>query len=367
MPLLGAELASPSFSARGMHVAAVRAGSMADEAGLAAGDVVVGIGGLPVRSARELRRAWQAIGQEPRVAIESERGLHEATVQRRPSETVPGATVEYGQIDRDVSLRTIVTRPAARAPAVLFLQGIGPSSLDFVGGAPPIARLLHGLAAEGLVTMRLERRGVGDSEGELPDFDTEVADAQAALAWLRARPFVQGVVLLGHSLGGMVAPLLEGAIARVVYGTTARPWFTTLEEGTRRQLLLRGASAAEIDAAWAEERRALDEDEIVHERSRAFHQQLAATDLASAWRRRAARMLVLAGEHDWVVDGEEQADVAALAGGEIRTLPGLDHAFTHHDSLAASLAAYGKGAWSSRIVQEIAGFVREVTGAGSVG
>lgn len=367
MPLLGAELASPPFSARGMHVAAVRAGSMADEAGLSAGDVVVGIGGLPVRSARELRRAWQAIGAEPRVAIESERGLHEATVQRRPSEIVPGATLEYGQIDRDVSLRTIVTRPAVRAPAVLFLQGIGPSSLDFVGGASPIARLLHGLAAEGLVTMRLERRGVGDSEGELPDFATEVADAQAALAWLGARPFAQGVVLFGHSLGGMVAPLLEGATARVVYGTTARPWWTTLEEGTRRQLRLRGASSDEIDAAWAEERRALDEDEVVHERSRAFHQQLAATDLAAAWRRRAARTRVLAGEHDWVVDAEEQAEVAALAGGELRTLPGYDHAFTHHDSLAASLEGYGKGGWDPRIVQEIAAFVREVTGAGPVG
>jgi len=320
-----------------------------------------------VRSARELRRAWQALGAAPRVVIESERGLHEASVQRRPAEVVPGATVEYGQLDRDVALRTIVTRPAARAPAVLFLQGIGPSSLDFVGALPPIARLLHGLAAEGLVTMRLERRGVGDSEGELPDFATEVEDAQAALAWLRAQAFVDGVVVLGHSLGGMVAPLLEGATARVVYGTTARPWFTTLEEGTRRQLGLRGVSPVEIDAAWAEERRALSEDEVTHERSRAFHAQLAGTDLRAAWQLRAAPTLVLAGEYDWVVGSEEQAEVAALAGGTLRTLPGYDHALGHHPSLAASLDAYGKGAWEPRIVAEIAGFVRQVTDGGRVG
>lgn len=366
-PLLGVELHDPPFSARGMHVRAVRPGSTAAEAGVVAGDVIVGIGGLPVRAAAELRRALAAI-DEDRVALETERGLLEGPVRRRPVEVVPGAEVVLGHLERDgVRLRTILTRPPTPGPAVLFLQGIVPSSLDFGAAAgSPVARLVHGLAAAGLFTLRLERRGVGDSEGELPDFDTEVADAAAALAWLAAEPGVQGVVLFGHSVGGMVAPRLAhpALVGRVVLGTTARSWGETLAAGTRRQLALRGLAEPAIEAAVVEEARALRDDAVIHGRARAFHDQLAATDLRAAWRSCAATGVatrVLIGEHDWVVGEDEQREVAALAGGEARLLAGLDHAFTTHAGRAESLRDYGRGAFCEALVDEVAAFVREVT------
>jgi len=49
---------------------------------------------------------------------------------------------------------------AGRRPAVLFVQGLSVSTMDFA-----FPDLFAGLRDEGFVTMRVEKRGVGDSEG----------------------------------------------------------------------------------------------------------------------------------------------------------------------------------------------------------
>ncbi|MCX5743623.1 MAG: hypothetical protein NT062_14115, partial [Proteobacteria bacterium] len=63
-------------------------------------------------------------------------------------------------------------------------------------------------------------------------------------------------------------------------------------------------------------------------------------------------ILVLRGEHDWVVDPDDQARVAGLALGEttIVDLPDLDHLFGAHADRAASLRDYGIGAFDAAIV-----------------
>ena len=53
--------------------------------------------------------------------------------------------------------------------------------------------LFRAWRGDGFVTMRLEKRGVGDSEGEAPErggFATEIADVSAALAALSRYDFV---------------------------------------------------------------------------------------------------------------------------------------------------------------------------------
>ncbi|MBJ9975764.1 alpha/beta fold hydrolase [Pseudomonas sp. S75] len=64
----------------------------------------------------------------------------------------------------------------------------------------------------GYVTLRFNYRGVGQSAGSHDMGAGEVADAQAAAAWLRERHPPLALTLLGFSFGGFVAASLAGRL-----------------------------------------------------------------------------------------------------------------------------------------------------------
>jgi uncharacterized protein len=101
---------------------------------------------------------------------------------------------------------------ATPGPAVLILAGSGPTDRDGNGAgvAAGADRLLaHGLAGNGITSLRYDKRGVGASPSAKPEselrFDDVVTDALAAADSLARRPEVTAVVLAGHSEGGLVA------------------------------------------------------------------------------------------------------------------------------------------------------------------
>jgi hypothetical protein len=379
--LLGARLPSDAeaFSPAGARVASVVPGSMADAAGVAAGDRIARVAGCPVRSLSELAVALRHAGVGRETEIATERGgKHTARmvpVQPYPVEAVPGQQVSYEELAVPrARLRSIVTHPSDRTPrpGVLVLQGIACESVDF-GADPgaPLCRLVHGWAEAGLVTMRVDRRGVGDSEGgpcREVDFETELADHRAGLDALLgdARVDPDCVFLFGHSVGGMVATLLaaEHAVRGVVvYGTSPAKWLDCVAESTRRQLALRGVSAGVIEERVAATRARLRVDPP-NGRSAEYHRQLDAVDLVAAWRRVRAPVLVLRGEHDWVVGRDEQERIATLAGAgpdavDVLDLPGLDHLLSRHASIEASIRDYGHGRADSTIVATTVAWLRE--------
>lgn len=103
----------------------------------------------------------------------------------------------------------------APAPAVLILAGSGPVDRD---GNLPNARndslklLAHGLADYGIASLRIDKRGIGQSPAAVMReedlrLDTYVTDALAWADFLRAQPRIASVALLGHSEGALVATL----------------------------------------------------------------------------------------------------------------------------------------------------------------
>jgi len=336
---------------------------MAAAAGIADGDTLVSVDDRPVRSPAELQVALRAAGDAILMRFERAGQAIEKRVAAVRAPTEDG--VLYDAVARDgVRLRTMLGRVAGagRRPAVLFVQGLSVSTMDFA-----FLDLFAGLRDEGFVTMRVEKRGVGDSEGEAPDrgdFLSEVDDARAALDALTRYDFVdpEAVFVLGHSVGGMIAPLLDaGHAARgiVVYGSSAEPWFECVEAGARRQSTLRGDADVEalVLASGAELRTQL----VIDGRSRTYHEQLHDAPIADAWSRVNKPVLVLHGEYDWVVGAEEGQRIAALAGGTFRTIPRLDHLWSAHDSLAASLRDYGKGCPDLAIVRETCAWMRSTS------
>lgn len=367
----------------GVRVTRVVPGSMGEAAGMRAGDVLVALDGAPVRAVEDARAFVRGRFEAATIAFARDGSRREARVARVPFpvEPVPGATVRLGHVTVDAldgaRLRTLTTVPddaapddGARHPAVLFVPGVRCASVDLaLAPDAPIARIVRGLAATGLATMRLERSGIGDSEGPPADrvgFVDEHAAYRAALEALARAPDVDPdrVFVYGHSVGGMHAALLahEAPLAgAVVYGSTARRWSACLRDGLRRQMRLRGAREDAVAAAVADFDARFGDDGA-YERSAAFHRELDAAGLEDAWSRADVPLLVLAGEHDWVV-GDEPRDLAALARrAELVVLDGLDHAFTRHGSLEASLRDYGRGAFDPRLIDVPARWMRGLTG-----
>jgi dipeptidyl aminopeptidase/acylaminoacyl peptidase len=106
--------------------------------------------------------------------------------------------------------------PAARLPAVAIFHG-------FVGSKDQphqiFVKLAEALAAAGVVALRIDFRGRGDSEGDTVDitFEGDMADARGALDLLAAQPDVDAARLgvVGMSWGVTIAACLAGRDRRV--------------------------------------------------------------------------------------------------------------------------------------------------------
>lgn len=114
-----------------------------------------------------------------------------------------------------LALPKTLTLPYQAEAAVLILPGSGP--VDRNGNLPNLQNdslqmLARGLAGRGIASLRIDKRGIGESlakttaEQDLR-IATYVADAITWLAFLRGRLAVARVVLLGHSEGALIASL----------------------------------------------------------------------------------------------------------------------------------------------------------------
>jgi len=119
--------------------------------------------------------------------------------------------------DLGVDLAGVLHEPTAVAgnlPAVILCH---PQPLVSDMDDPLIARLATACAAAGMAALRFNFRGVSPSSGDSTDGRLEPLDVGGALAWLLARPEIDGrrVALVGHAFGAWVA-LAYAAIDRRV-------------------------------------------------------------------------------------------------------------------------------------------------------
>ena len=330
---LGAELPGDheAFTDEGVRIAAVAQGSMAARAGLASGDVLVALAGLPVRDLGELAAALRRAGATQRTELaylrDGERRTASVDVARVPEE--PGSRYE------DLAgLRTIET--AGSRALVLIVQGIACESIE----AAPYAPLAAAWTRAGFATLRFDKRGVGDSDGSAGDFAGDLADARAVAAHARSRSLP--LVIFGHSVGGIIAAqLADLATGIIVYGAPVMRWLDCLRDTTRRQLA--GAPDVERHVAAIDE---LASAGRLSGRSAAYHAQLDRVDVEAAWRAVRVPVLVVRGEYDWVVRAEDQARVP---GAEIVDVAGVDHVLGVHADREASVRDYGSGAIDDRV------------------
>jgi pimeloyl-ACP methyl ester carboxylesterase len=267
-------------------------------------------------------------------------------------ETLPGVEVFYtdAAVRTGDRVRLIVTRPQGRSGALPMVFVVGWLSCDSVNwprGAPfGFAHLVHQIAREaGVMTIRMEKPGVGDSRGppcaEL-DFERELAAYRAALAAAVRMPQVDArhVVLLGLSNGGGFAPLVAQQVpiaGYVVVGGWVKTWFEHMLEHERRRLTLMGHAPGDINHAMTHyatlyyryliegltpgavvrQDPALradwyDTEDGQYGRRARFFQQLQHLNLAQAWGSVHVPVLAVHGEFDWIMSAEDHAIIVDI-------------------------------------------------------
>ncbi len=114
-------------------------------------------------------------------------------------------------------LRGTIAMPPGPSPiaAVLIIAGSGPTDRD--GNQPGLRNeslklLAHGLAGLGIGSLRVDKRGIGESAAAMTSeqdlrFATYVRDAVAWVTFLRGQARVRKVFMLGHSEGALVVTL----------------------------------------------------------------------------------------------------------------------------------------------------------------
>lgn len=100
-------------------------------------------------------------------------------------------------------------------PAVILITGSGPQNRDEeMLGHKPFLVLSDYLVKKGFAVLRMDDRGFGESTGKFKNATTLdfVNDIQAGVAYLKTRNEInkKKIGLIGHSEGGLIAPMVAG-------------------------------------------------------------------------------------------------------------------------------------------------------------
>jgi len=152
--------------------------------------------------------------------VDLSKGTVEKEDLRRPQEPkkpFPYYTEEVtfeNKIDKNVLAGTLtLPNKEGKFPVVILISGSGPQNRDEeIFEHKPFLVLADYLTKKGIAVLRFDDRGTGKSTGEFKTATTLdfAKDVQAGVAYLQTRKEIDKnkIGLIGHSEGGMIAPLV---------------------------------------------------------------------------------------------------------------------------------------------------------------
>jgi pimeloyl-ACP methyl ester carboxylesterase len=147
----------------------------------------------------------------------------------RPQEPKPplpydAEDVTYSNPRANITLAGTLTRPRGGGPfpVVLLITGSGPQDRDeTVMSHKPFLVLSDFLTRQGLAVLRVDDRGVGKSTGNFSASNSGdfADDVLAGIEYLKTRKDIdpKRIGLVGHSEGGIIAPIVAGKSKDVAF------------------------------------------------------------------------------------------------------------------------------------------------------
>ncbi|HSB09018.1 MAG TPA: alpha/beta fold hydrolase [Blastocatellia bacterium] len=240
-------------------------------------------------------------------------------------------------------------------PAVITITGSGQQTRDEylpLAGLEkyrPFRQIAEALASRGIAVLRVDDRGVGESKGQetlaVSTSANFADDVRAQVDYLRERKEIDPsrIALLGHSEGGIIAPMVAATDKRIaaivlMAGTGKRGdeiIFYQVNQGLEGDVTLTEEARAQGRAKQKEAmRKAIDGDPSAPESLRnPWVRYFLAYDPLPTIRKVRQPILILQGELDRQVTAD-QAEILAKAAREAgnrdvtaRVFPGLNHLF----------------------------------------
>lgn len=249
----------------GREITSIEDDSALQQAGLKTGDILIAVNNDVIRDANHWSDLTYSLRAATDYTLTVKRNNRQLDVTTRlpgaPLEQYQGLNVEYGFITSDYGIRqrTIVTLPenaSDKLAAIYVVGGLSCSSIEYLPGRKSnfIRALQDVIRQTNMMVFRIEKPGVGDSDGRCSetDFNTELNGYEVALQRLLQDPRIDRnkVIVLGSSMGSALAPYLankyrlNGVISD---GSFYRSWFEHMLEIERRIQTMNGHSQAEVN------------------------------------------------------------------------------------------------------------------------
>ncbi|WND02000.1 PDZ domain-containing protein [Temperatibacter marinus] len=317
----------------------------------------------------------------------------------------------YTSIINDYGIRqqVIITKPkqmkeGEKRPALYILTGLSCSSVELTrppGRSHNWGRTLRALVEDtGMVVLRVEKPGLGDSEGDCgsTDFKTELNGYEVAYKMLKSLPYVDenNVVVFGSSMGSAIAPYLAnkyGAAGVISDGTFYRSWFEHMLEIERRIKRMQGKNDTEITTLMTQAYIPLYYGMLIEKKSYGdvinktpslaqynyhgpdhmygrpvqYYHQVQDFDFAGNWQNLKIPVRLRWGTNDWIMseyDNDLIVSTLKRAGNTdviLEKYPGLDHWSTVHKSEEDSFNGR-PGQWEEAIAGGLVAWARELAG-----
>lgn len=361
-------------------VKSIAPGSSTAKAGLKENDLIISINGQLINSNTSFVQAKKKIKAGEEVSIKIKREGKEKTISfkspAKPFESMEGVEIingearsSYGYYVQTISTKPKSTPAGRKLPGIFFVGWltcdpveINPNSMD------GWALLIQDFATKsGMAFMRVEKPGVGDSQGpdcQSCDLNQDMAAYRTAFKEFKKLDFVDSsqIFVFGGSIGGALAPVLmqnENLKGIIVANTFGRTWYEHFLDFERTRLEFAGKSFSEINQSmklFAE----FYGDYLLHNktprdvisakphlkdlwydgpesqfgRPSVYHHQVQQLNVPAAWQKINFPVLVIYGEYDWIMSRQEHEYIAHVVNSshpgsaELKIIPQMDHHFS---------------------------------------
>lgn len=306
-----------------------------------------------------------------------------------PAYADPSSFTEQEVAVGEFDLPGILTMPAAPnsddpVPAVVLISGSGPNDRDeTIGPNKPFRDLAWGLAAQGIATLRFDKRTLAARESldlaTLTVKEEYLDDSLAAVDLLRQTDDIDParVFILGHSLGGYVAPRIAAADPDIAGVILASALANPLQDAVLRQnqyiLSVSGVSEDQQQETLAAVQQLVDQinsltpdsptDRLLLGAAPAYWLDLRDYDPAALAATLSQPILVLQGERDYQVTMVDdlprwQSALAEHADVTFKTYPDLNHIYATGEGMSVPDEYNQPGNVAPEVIDDIAAWVK---------